>query len=590
MVTGTSHTQHRNRQSVRRRRLAAGALTAAMVSSTVSGVLTGTPATVAAPGPACPAPFPSDEVVVGQPVEGLATTRGHTPGSFTGEVIGRLDNGVMPGVDLLVVRLTSPEIDRIGIWHGMSGAPVYAADGRLVGAVGYGFSISDSPVAGVVAGEDILDLLPAAARAGAVRVPVPPELARRLVAGGDATAGEVRQGLQPLAVPTTISGASERAAEAIADRLTTPWTRVMRGGAGTAREAAPLPVVPGGGMAVLETFGDITAGAIGTATAVCEGAVVGFGHPFIGLGHTSLGLNGTDVLDIQEDLLGSYSLVNVGSVVGRINQDRHVGVAGRLGDAPRSVPVTSTVRRGSDSRTGRTDVYDWSWLDLVVEAHVESNLARSLGLGAGTARTTMTITGRLPDKKPFTVRRSGETTTGRSVTWDVASDMSRVITGMQQFPGASITSVDLKATMARSLTRAVITGVSIRKAGRWVAVRPGSTLDLAAGTTAVLRVGLRRNTGGGAWHETLRLPVPAEAAGASTTLSVLSGGAEAARRMPEVETAAAAVAAFNARPQRSDVVVSLPLREDFGGTQRATSDAGLAVSPTEPFRARVKIR
>ena len=61
-----------------------------------------------------------------------------------------LQDGIAPDVDMVMMRLTSPEIDRVGgIWQGMSGSPVYAADGRLIGAVAYGLSWGPSPVAGV---------------------------------------------------------------------------------------------------------------------------------------------------------------------------------------------------------------------------------------------------------------------------------------------------------------------------------------------------------------------------------------------------------------------------------------------------------
>ena len=98
----------------------------------------------------CTAPYPISDVTAGQAVHGLTVTQGTTPSPFTGDGLGVLKDGIIPGIDLVMVRLDSTEIQRVGgIWQGMSGSPVYAADGRLIGAVAYGFAAGPSPVAGV---------------------------------------------------------------------------------------------------------------------------------------------------------------------------------------------------------------------------------------------------------------------------------------------------------------------------------------------------------------------------------------------------------------------------------------------------------
>src|SRR4051794_16272220 len=97
----------------------------------------------------CPEVYPVGSLHRDQAVTGLTVSHGTKPDGFTGKVIGVLNDGIMPGLDMIMVRLTSPEIDRVGIWAGMSGSPVYANDGRLIGAVSYGLALGSSPVAGV---------------------------------------------------------------------------------------------------------------------------------------------------------------------------------------------------------------------------------------------------------------------------------------------------------------------------------------------------------------------------------------------------------------------------------------------------------
>ena len=98
----------------------------------------------------CVVAYPTTELTAGQLVNGLTVSQGVTPSPFTGEVLGVLKDGVLPGIDLVMARLDSTAIEEVGgIWQGMSGAPVYAADGRLIGAVAYGLSWGPSPVAGI---------------------------------------------------------------------------------------------------------------------------------------------------------------------------------------------------------------------------------------------------------------------------------------------------------------------------------------------------------------------------------------------------------------------------------------------------------
>lgn len=73
----------------------------------------------------CAVPFPIAELTAGQAVTGLTVHQGTSPSSFSGTVVGVLKDAIAPGLDVVLARLSSPEIDRVGgIWKGMSGSPV----------------------------------------------------------------------------------------------------------------------------------------------------------------------------------------------------------------------------------------------------------------------------------------------------------------------------------------------------------------------------------------------------------------------------------------------------------------------------------
>ncbi|MEJ7706221.1 MAG: hypothetical protein WKF82_02445 [Nocardioidaceae bacterium] len=106
-----------------------------------------------APDPSCPQAIRVSGVTRDMPVHGLTVTSGTTPDPFDGKVLGVLQDGIAPGLDMIMVKLSGSEITDAngnvdkGIWAGMSGSPVYTDDGRLVGAVAYGLSYSPSDVA-----------------------------------------------------------------------------------------------------------------------------------------------------------------------------------------------------------------------------------------------------------------------------------------------------------------------------------------------------------------------------------------------------------------------------------------------------------
>lgn len=96
----------------------------------------------------------------GEQVTWQSAVKGTAPTTFTGEYVGKLDNGLGADADgnprdLLLVKLDGDVVNgsagslAAGVWAGASGSPVYDADGALIGAVSYGFSFLPDNVAGV---------------------------------------------------------------------------------------------------------------------------------------------------------------------------------------------------------------------------------------------------------------------------------------------------------------------------------------------------------------------------------------------------------------------------------------------------------
>ncbi len=246
-------------------------LTAAFLS------LAATQAVAAAP---CPPAAPLSDLRAATaggatvPASGLTVSRGTVPEPFEVEVLGVLDDGIAPGVDLIVVEADSPAIDRArGIWAGMSGSPVHDRQGRLIGAVAYGFTAGPSKIGGVTPAEDMLRLLDAGtARAAAItprrRVRLPAALRREVAAQAGVSARAAAAGLERLPIPLGVSGLRAQRLQAFAEELTGGDAPVIahRASAGPARTEGPGAIVPGGNFAAALSTGDVSVAGVGTAT------------------------------------------------------------------------------------------------------------------------------------------------------------------------------------------------------------------------------------------------------------------------------------------------------------------------------------
>ena len=75
--------------------------------------------------------------------------------SFPLEVLGVTREGKAVG-DLILARATDPRVEHTGIVAGMSGSPVYASDGRLLGALAYGWGFSKDPICGIQPAQEMV--------------------------------------------------------------------------------------------------------------------------------------------------------------------------------------------------------------------------------------------------------------------------------------------------------------------------------------------------------------------------------------------------------------------------------------------------
>lgn len=488
--------------------LALTLVTAALVpASTAATAVRG----AVAPGSSaqCPAAFPASELTPGTEVTGLTTagtyTRGsgasknvhhspETPEGFTGTYLSTLED---PTGDLFLIelegsRITQPDgsIDA-GIWAGISGSPVYANDGRLIGSVSYGFTgIQGSRYAGVTPAADLYSLLDeveapaaketvklgAAEQAEAVRAGLPAKVAA--------------SGLRRLDVPTLVSGLNgvpKEGLERIARRAGLAAPVLAGAGATQSRE---IPIVAGGNVAVSEAYGSIASYSVGTAAAVCGDVVIGYGHLGSWTESTST-LHGASTSVIMADGGWSHKIANLGAPAGTLLNDRFFGITGRLGQAPAGALATVTTQGPTKSGTTETRITNERALSWAVASQTYRDALLSADQDTyGSVDATWNITYRRANGTQQTFSRSDRFDGlffSEELAGAVATDIETILD--QEFEEVTITSVKVNQTVSRANQELKVKKIEAVQPGGWKDVT-GKTAKIKAGKTLRVRVSL----------------------------------------------------------------------------------------------------
>jgi len=255
-----------------------------------------------------------------------------------------------PEREIVLVRLEDERFVRTGIIAGMSGSPVYV-DGKLLGALAFGWSFSKDPIAGVTPFRHMLELGDSGtgvAGGGGRR----PEMTELLSAGRSGALGDLV--LDWLVPPPT--GELQRLPMAVSlggwwtphpsGWLAESWRRlgwVGAPGGSFGSEEQEGPLQPGAMVAAVMVEGDGIMAAGGTVTEVRGDELWAFGHPYLGAGDVRIPLARARVLTVMASQATSFKFFEVGETIGELRSDRVHGVWGKLGQQAPMVPVQVVV-------------------------------------------------------------------------------------------------------------------------------------------------------------------------------------------------------------------------------------------------------
>jgi len=310
----------------------------------------------------------------------------------------------------------------------MSGSPIYI-EGRLAGALSYGWHFAKDPIAGVTPIETMMAELKRPLR-GRLATPVaeaanerPNQPAntpqghrslddviaarQRARSDGGANVSDrspllARLPLPPLpeggeprlvraSVPLSLAGFGAAAFAELAKAFE-PFHMVplQAGGAGRGDAKGPSKFEDGGSIAVQLIRGDVSAAGTGTVTRVEGDKVLAFGHPMFNVGEIYLPIATAEIHTFMSALSSSFKMASPLKEIGSLIQDRQSGIIGDTSQRADMIPVH--VKVGGPNRPEqdfRFEVVRHRFLTPMLASTVVANAAQNAASDVADATITV---------------------------------------------------------------------------------------------------------------------------------------------------------------------------------------------------------
>ena len=310
-----------------------------------------------------PGIMPSKYVKEGMRGYGLTVFKGNRIERFPVVVMGKLKTHIAES-DLILIRMLGgyPVQHQTGIIAGMSGSPVYI-NGKLIGAIGYGWGFTKEPIGGVTpiesmlrempgkkiktTAQDMSDFKPAPSREFSLDSPliIDGKNYNQVVLSSSfqpdaSNYSSDTMVLSPVASLLQVQGFSDKGLEMIKDKLEPfGFKAVAVPGGGRIPKNVDYEMKPGSAVGISFIEGDLFMGGTGTVTYRSGDTILAFGHPMMQLGQIKFPLNSVYIQGIMPSLTRPFKFSSSTGVVGTLVEDRLYAVAGNLGQKPPQIPV-----------------------------------------------------------------------------------------------------------------------------------------------------------------------------------------------------------------------------------------------------------
>ncbi|MBN2019948.1 MAG: hypothetical protein JW749_06970 [Sedimentisphaerales bacterium] len=298
-----------------------------------------------------------DEVRPGMEAYVLTVYKETAVEKFPLDVISVLYN-IFPGRNAILVRGTDERFIHSGPVAGCSGSPVYI-NGRLAGALAFGWIFSKDPLYGVTTIEDML-------RAGQTEAagqgmkdgpgltfdfssPIDFAVVQEKISTAFAAPPTKLTGATALPSPLIVSGLPDSALAELDGSLGQLGLMVVPGGGvKPGPDVCDVKITPGSCLVVPLVAGDIRLDVVGTVTEVRGDEVYGFGHSFLGYGAVDLPMATGQVHTVMASVMRSFKVATSMNIVGALTTDESRAVRGRLGAKARMIPLSLRIDRYND--------------------------------------------------------------------------------------------------------------------------------------------------------------------------------------------------------------------------------------------------
>ncbi len=439
-----------------------------------------------------------EELKPGMRGYGLTVFYGTEPEKFEVEVISILRHND-PGRDAILIRCHDPRFDIARGVQGVSGSPVFF-EGRLAGAMAFGWPYGEEPLYGVTPIQEMLNIRsarqdrnPTGQGGGgkfvafdrkvyqnlmAKELFTPQDLNRMAQQGGlakslpDASDTAVT-GLVALPMPVVLGGFSRQTLDALQERI--PGLNLQLGlqsvGSGGSQNLQ-VTMQPGSTVTIPLITGDMNAAVLGTVTEVVDDKIYGFGHAWNGTGASQWPMASGYIHTFISRTSMSFKLGDPTAIIGAIQADEATGIFGRLGAEVQMIPVQTTVHW---TMTGQQEQFS---MQIAQDSRIDATLAAMAAINTvlqkGDLPEDHTITYQLKMEFDNTDPFVFENISSDNYIYDLESDITGPLSLLLNNPWKEVklTRVEMHTTIYDKNTAAAIRSVQIPQ----VVYQPGQTV------------------------------------------------------------------------------------------------------------------
>ncbi|PKL47623.1 MAG: hypothetical protein CVV39_05490 [Planctomycetes bacterium HGW-Planctomycetes-1] len=292
-----------------------------------------------------------DEITPGMDAVCLTVYKGVEPEEFSLKVVDVVRN-VRPGKNAILVMGTDERFIHTGPVAGCSGSPVYI-NGRLAGALAFGWTLSKDPLYGVT---PIDEMLRAGTYNPAEKTSIGPVLdfskpidlkaAYTQMINFRTPSSSSLGGMTMLPCPlaTTLPQSSFSPFAGIFESAGLMPVSAASSSA-SFPQYADVKMTPGGTITLPLVYGDIELSAVGTITEVVDDRVYALGHSFLGQGPIDVPMATGYIHTVVASLARSFKFGQSIDIKGALFADEAAAVVGSIGKNAAVIPMNITIER-----------------------------------------------------------------------------------------------------------------------------------------------------------------------------------------------------------------------------------------------------